>query len=128
MTLLSCTSCRVTIPVLFASVKPETRCSFRKKLQPHTLSQIITKSISTTHCHLPFFILLTPVSCDGSNRLSILAYLSATFLIEFPPPHTHTHIHINLCRKTYPIPFSKLHTQCLKSYNPTPYVFFSKLR
>ena len=37
---------------IFVSVKPEARRSFGKNLQLRTHSQIIMKSIPTTHCHL----------------------------------------------------------------------------
>ena len=52
VTLSRGTSCRVTVLVLFVSVKPEARRSFEFNLQLRTRAQIIIKSIPTTHCHL----------------------------------------------------------------------------
>ena len=52
VTSLDCTSCRVTVLVLFVSVKLEARRSVRYNLQLHAHPQIIMKKILTTHCHL----------------------------------------------------------------------------
>ena len=67
VTMFSCTSCRVTVLILFVRVKLEARRSFWIELAaPYTLAN---------HCEinsqdiLPLIIFLTPVSCNGSNYL-----------------------------------------------------------
>ena len=63
VTLWDCTSCRVTVLVLFVSVKPEFWIELAAPCIFANHNEINSDDT------LPFIIFLTPISCDGSNRL-----------------------------------------------------------
>ena len=66
VTLWGCTSCRVTVLILFGKRKTRGETQFWIELAPCTLANHNEINSDDT---LSFIIFLTPVSCDGSNRL-----------------------------------------------------------
>ena len=67
VTLRGCTSCRVTVLVLFCTRKTRGDTQFWIELAlPYTLAN---NNEMNSDDRLPFIIFLTPISCDGSNRL-----------------------------------------------------------
>ena len=66
LTLWGCTSCRVTVIILFCKRKTRGETQFWIELAPCTLANHNEINSDDT---LPFIIFLTPVSCDSSNRL-----------------------------------------------------------